>query len=112
MNRYGFEEAKVVHKIDESGRTSGEPDYYVEGGTDEVEIKSLNEAVYQILVRSYGEEKAPLRYELYRQMVDGRGGFDNLEDWAESWGLPVSKLKHRVAHIEKLIMLNKEKLGY
>jgi hypothetical protein len=45
-------------------------------------------------------------------MVDGRGGFDNLEDWAESWGLPVSKLKHQVAHIEKLIMLNKEKLGY
>lgn len=114
MNRHGFQQAKVVYKVDEaSGQTVGEPDYYVEGEeTDEIEMKSLNQAIYKILVKSYGEETASLRYELYRQMVEGRGGFDNLEDWAQSWDLPVSKLKHQIAHIEKLIKLNKEKLGY
>ena len=98
MNRHGFQQAKVVYKVDEaSGQTVGEPDYYVEGEeTDEVEMKSLNQAIYKILVKSYGEETASLRYELYRQMVDGRGGFDNLEDWAESWDLPYQSSSTRL----------------
>ena len=57
MNRHGFQQAKVVYKVDEaSGQTVGEPDYYVEGEeTDEIEMKSLNQAIYKILVKSYGE---------------------------------------------------------
>ena len=114
MNRHGFQQAKVVYKIEEaSGQTVSEPDYYVEGEeSDQLEIKSLNQAIYKILARSYGEEIAPNRYELYKQMVEGRGGFENLEAWAESRGVTLSKLKHQIAHIEKLIIINKEKLGY
>lgn len=114
MEDNGFFEAKVVYKIDDSGSSVGDPDYYVEGNpvTSEVEIESLNEAIRKILVNSYGEEKAQDRYKLYRQMVEGRGGYENLEEWADSWGINVAKLKHQIAHIEKLIFLNKENLGY
>ena len=114
MEENGFRVARVVHKIDEvSGETTGEPDYYVEGDfVDQIHAKSVNTAILNILKRSYDEETALLRFRLYEQMVEGKGGYENLIEWADSWDIPVSKLKHQISHIEKLILLNKKKLGY
>ena len=55
------------------------------------------------------------------RLIPGSGNFGfcvygeptkEIKEWAESWGINVAKLKHQIAHIEKLIFLNKENLGY
>lgn len=113
MENAGFQVASVSYNLDAEGKTKGEDYYYENESPSSLEVFYINQCVKDILSKSYSDlDTLNQRYRLYEEMVEGKGGHQSLEEWAEDWGISVAQLKHRVSHIEKLLKKNKELFGY
>lgn len=113
LENSGFKEAAIIHKFDEeSGKSTGEADYYVEDDPfDFIHKQSVQKFVWKLLERSYGcPEKTQNRFQLYEEIIEGRGGFSNLQEWADSHGISINKLKKRISHIENLLSKHKDEI--
>lgn len=113
LDASGLQEAKVVHKFnEETGSVTGEPDYYVdEDPYQRLHLQSVHAFVKKVFLRSYGSiEKTENRYQLFLEILEGKGGYSNLEEWAESHGISINKLKKRISHIEALLSKHKDEI--
>lgn len=113
LENSGLKEAVAIHKFDEeSGNSTGDPDYYVEDDPFEfIHKQSVQNFVWKLLERSYGcPKKTQNRFQLYEEILDGRGGFANLQEWADSHGVSINKLKKRISHIENLLSKHKDEI--
>jgi hypothetical protein len=112
MEGTGFATANVVYNLDaETGAQIGEPDYYIEEYESPVEQELHMESVYtqvkNLLTDRHGVEEGSLKYKLFEQMMEGKGGFQNKDEWAASWGVSRSVLNKRIEAVEKLLQRNK-----
>jgi hypothetical protein len=111
MSDSGYEIVNVVYKYDtETGHTQGEPDYYVQNRTDDLEEQSENAHMKKLLLDRFGEDQVEMYYSLWLELRYEE--YSSKRKWAESRQVTERILKKQVEKVKCVFSSNLEDFGY
>lgn len=107
----GWQVANVVYKMDsDTGESLGTPDYFVKDRTDNLEERSENDYMKELLLKRFGQDKVDLYYSLWLELRYEE--YTSKRKWAEARQVTQRVLIQQVDKVKSVFSSNLEAFGY
>jgi hypothetical protein len=108
----GWQIAQVVSKVDtETGHQVGEPDYYVHDDEHlDLEERSENEYMKELLLKRFGEGKVDMYYSLWLEIR--YDAYQTKRQWAQARQVSSRVLTQQIEQVYNIIRDNQKAFGY